>query len=64
MSNDIKTSTQRKNIKNIHNREDMKEFVMDLWMKGTSTHIIERMTRSRVDQVYRDRREKRMQKNA
>ncbi len=61
MSSNNKTSGPRKNI---HNTEDMKEFVMDLWMKGTSTHVIERMTRSKVDQVYRDRREKRKQKNA
>ena len=61
MSSDKKFNSPRKNV---HNTEDMKEFVMDLWMKGTSTHVIERMTRSRVDQVYRDRREKRMQKNA
>jgi transposase-like protein len=47
---------------NVHNTDEMKRFVVDLWMKGTSAHVIDRMARSKVGTVLRARREARANK--
>ena len=48
----------RKRGRNVHYNEDLKEYIMELWMSGTSEHVIDKL------EVLRTRREKNMQKNA
>jgi hypothetical protein len=54
-SNDINGLRKRNNV---HNNNDMKEYVVDLWMQGTSAHVIERMVRSKINQRWRNNKAK------
>ena len=48
-------SASKKRGRNPHLDEDMREFVISLWMRGVHPDAIERMARRRI---YRDRQEK------
>ena len=57
-SNEINNLRKRSNI---HHTEEMKQYVIDLWMEGTREHIIDRL----VEKKAREMRCKyKMQKSA
>mgnify|MGYP001364104540 FL=1 len=46
---------------NIHHNEELKQYVMDLWMSGTREHVIEKLIDKKIREM---RRERNMQKSA
>ena len=60
----MKKSNENNNLRkrsNIHHNEELKQYVMDLWMSWTREHVIEKL----VDRKIREmRRERNMQKSA
>lgn len=62
MSNE--NNNLRKRGRNVHYNEDLKEYIMELWMSGTSEHVIDKLVQRRVREVLRERREKNAQKSA
>ena len=57
-SNEINNLRKRNNI---HHNEDLKQYVMDLWMSGTREHVIEKLIDKKIREM---RRERNMQKSA
>ena len=62
MSNE--NNNLRKRGRNVHYNEDLKEYIMELWMSGTSEHVIDKLVQRRVREVLKARREKKAQKSA
>lgn len=46
---------------NIHHNEELKRYVMELWMSGTREHVIEKLIERKIREM---RRERNMQKSA
>ena len=58
MSNENNNLRKRSNI---HHNEELKQYVMDLWMSGTREHVIEKLVERKIREM---RRERNMQKSA
>ena len=52
------TNRQRRNL---HRTDEMKNYIMDLWMSGTRSHIIERLVEKKIREMAE---EKKLQKSA
>lgn len=50
-----KSEKSKKRTRNPHLDEDMREFVVNLWMRGVHPDAIDRMARRRI---YRERQER------
>ncbi len=46
---------------NMHHNEELKEYVVDLWMSGRSAHVIDRLVEKKIRQM---RWERHQQKSA
>ncbi len=46
---------------NIHHNEELKQYIMELWMSGTREHVIEKLIERKIREM---RRERNMQKSA
>ena len=47
--------------RNLHRTDEMKNYIMDLWMSGTRAHVIERLVERKIHEMAR---EKKLQKSA
>ena len=47
--------------RNLHRTDEMKNYIMDLWMSGTRAHVIERRVERKIHEMAR---EKKLQKSA
>ena len=47
-SNNINTLRTRSNI---HHTEEMKQYVMDLWMEGTREHVIDKLVEKKAREM-------------
>ena len=45
----------------IHHNEELKQYVMELWMSGTREHVIEKLVERKIREMCRSRN---MQKSA
>ncbi len=52
------TNRQRRNL---HRTDEMKSYIMDLWMSGTRSHVIERLVEKKIREMAE---EKKLQKSA
>ena len=58
-NNNLRFSNRQR--RNAHRSDEMKEYVMDLWMSGTRPHVIERLVEKRLREMIG---EKNYQKSA
>tara|TARA_E500000331_G_C16701390_1_gene474096 strand:+ start:320 stop:532 length:213 start_codon:yes stop_codon:yes gene_type:complete len=60
----VKKSNNNNNLRKrstIHHTEELKNYIMELWMQGTSVHVLERLIERKVREM---RWQKKMQKSA
>ena len=58
-NNNLRISNRQR--RNLHRTDEMKEFIMDLWMSGTRAHVIERLVEKKL---YEMAGEKKLRKSA
>ena len=45
-NNNLRISNRQR--RNLHRTDEMKEFIMELWMSGTRAHVIERLVEKKL----------------
>ena len=62
----MKKANNNNNLRTIndHYTEEMRDYVMDLWMQGRSKHVIERLICKKLSERYHERVARRAEKKA